>query len=801
MTVRIQSARDALLRHCRGGALSLVALALALGPLRAQAVEPVASADRGAVALQQAILDAGEDRLALLIASHPDDRYVLPAAWLRFRHGARVAVLLATRGGGGQNSRGPETGDALERIRTRETEAGCRALGIEAHYLNRPDGGYCRTAEEAFAEWGREDTLQALVAAIRRLQPDLVLTTHHASEEHGHDRALVELLPEALRLAADPAFAPTLGMVHRVPRALMGTPDGTEAGPFAIQGDEVEPLRGLTYRRLAWNVLDQLHPSGGPAAPMESVLPPVSCFVPVPGWDGGAGTGADLLDGIPGAWQPRPELSASSPDLLVEALAARAAQEAAIRDNEDVRPTRWQRRIEALDRVILAAARVLVEVDTEPRAVAVPGEELALTLRVHNGSSEELRLVQVEAVEGGLVTRDAGEPLEQQVVAPAATLRLALRHRVPVASSAEADLMGVRYRSSRFRLPVRLRVVLAADGAQVAQLVDVPVELRAPVELAAVPPMLLLPTNRPSVQFTVDVLRNSSFPVDDVLQVRGPAGYAIEQDARRADLRTVRGDSYRFSVRAPVPNKGGVDVLRIALGSNRIALPVHKVDVVIDPNLHIGIVRGSDDTLPAVIGIGGLGLRWSELSDTDLAVRDLATFDTIVVDVRALRSRPQARRSFGRLLEFCRQEGRRLLVFYHKDVEFHPPGEAFRGAPEEPFFVGKGRVTRADAPVTMLVPEHRLFTHPNRIRAADWDAWEQERGLYFPRIWAESYTPLLAISDPGMPIERGALLHRQEPDGGDFVYCALALYRQLKKLHPGAVRLLANLLTPPDRKP
>ena len=31
---------------------------------------------------------------------------------------------------------------------------------------------------------------------------------------------------------------------------------------------------------------------------------------------------------------------------------------------------------------------------------------------------------------------------------------------------------------------------------------------------------------------------------------------------------------------------------------------------------------------------------------------------------------------------------------------------------------------------------------------------------------------------------------------GEYVYCALALWRQLKKLHPGAVRLLANLLTP-----
>jgi LmbE family N-acetylglucosaminyl deacetylase len=68
-------------------------------------------------------------------------------------HGYRIAVLLATRGGGGQNSLGPETGDALERIRTLETEAGCNLAGAATWYLNRPDGGYRRSADETFAEW------------------------------------------------------------------------------------------------------------------------------------------------------------------------------------------------------------------------------------------------------------------------------------------------------------------------------------------------------------------------------------------------------------------------------------------------------------------------------------------------------------------------------------------------------------------------------------------------------------------------------------------------------------------------
>jgi hypothetical protein len=160
----------------------------------------------GSVALHQAVKDAASDALVLLVASHPDDRYVLPAVWLRSTYGIRVAVLLATRGGGGQNSVGPETGDGLERIRTLEAEAGCAQFEGEVWYLNCTDGGYRRSAEETFAEWGREATLRDLVRLLRTIRPDAVVSTHQAEESHGHDLALVALLPEAIKLAADTSY-------------------------------------------------------------------------------------------------------------------------------------------------------------------------------------------------------------------------------------------------------------------------------------------------------------------------------------------------------------------------------------------------------------------------------------------------------------------------------------------------------------------------------------------------------------------------------------------------------------------
>ncbi len=184
--------------------LVLALLAASAGAQRWQ--DTCGRSEAGLIAVRQAARDAAADSLVLLVASHPDDRYLLPAVWLRSQFGLRVAVLLATRGGGGQNTLGPETGDAFERIRTLETEAGCALAGAEAWYLNRPDGGYRRTAKETFAEWGREETLRDLVRLLRKIRPDAVLTTHHGEEGHGHDLALVELLPLAVARASDPDF-------------------------------------------------------------------------------------------------------------------------------------------------------------------------------------------------------------------------------------------------------------------------------------------------------------------------------------------------------------------------------------------------------------------------------------------------------------------------------------------------------------------------------------------------------------------------------------------------------------------
>ncbi|MEQ1635034.1 MAG: PIG-L family deacetylase, partial [Planctomycetota bacterium] len=108
--------------------------------------------------------------------------------------------------------------------------------------------------------------------------------------------------------------------------------------------------------------------------------------------------------------------------------------------------------------------------------------------------------------------------------------------------------------------------------------------------------------------------------------------------------------------------------------------------------------------------------------------------------------------------------------------------------------VGDGRVTEEDAAVTLMQPGHRLLQYPHTIAASDFDGWVQERGLNFPKSWDAAWSPLLAMRDQGEEkAHEGSLLHTQY-GRGDFVYCSLVLYRQLRTGHAGAARLLVNLL-------
>jgi len=157
------------------------------------------------------------------------------------------------------------------------------------------------------------------------------------------------------------------------------------------------------------------------------------------------------------------------------------------------------------------------------------------------------------------------------------------------------------------------------------------------------------------------------------------------------------------------------------------------------------------------------------------------------VDIRAYLVREDLRELNGRLLRWV-EGGGTLVVMYQRDQEWRREFAPF------PFDITRTRVTLEEAPVAMLLPDHPLLSRPNRIVPSDWEDWVQERLIYAPGGPAPEYLRLVSTGDPGEPPVTTSFL--AAPFGrGAYVYTSLVWYRQLKELHPGALRCFANMIS------
>ncbi len=212
---------------------------------------------------------------------------------------------------------------------------------------------------------------------------------------------------------------------------------------------------------------------------------------------------------------------------------------------------------------------------------------------------------------------------------------------------------------------------------------------------------------------------------------------------------------------------------------------VTVVPVVVAEGVRVGYVMGSGDDGPEAIR--QLGVEVELLGEDRVREGNFQGLDVIVLGVRAYEARADLRAASAQLLDFARGGGTVIAQYNRESLGSLPPFplEVGRASPRVADELAAVRVMAADAPV---------LTTPNRIGAADFDGWVQERGLYFGERWDDRYWPLLEMNDPGEPPQRGSLLVGAVGEGV-FVYTALSFFRQWSAGVPGAYRLFANLIS------
>jgi hypothetical protein len=111
-----------------------------------------------------------------------------------------------------------------------------------------------------------------------------------------------------------------------------------------------------------------------------------------------------------------------------------------------------------------------------------------------------------------------------------------------------------------------------------------------------------------------------------------------------------------------------------------------------------------------------------------------------------------------------------------------------------PLKISRDRVTEEDSEVRLLKPDHKVLSYPNKITAADFQGWVQERGLYFPNQWDSTFVAVLSMNDKKETPKDGALLVAKY-GAGYYVYTGLSFFRELPEGVAGAYKLFANMLS------
>jgi len=147
------------------------------------------------------------------VFAHPDDETGMAATLACYALGKTsvVANVYCTRGEGGGNMVGTQSGAALGALREAELRDCLATLGVRyCYFLDQLDWAYTESVAATLEKWGKEQTLERLVRLVRALRPEVLLTMNPAPTpgQHGHHQAAGVLATEAFTAAADPKRFP-----------------------------------------------------------------------------------------------------------------------------------------------------------------------------------------------------------------------------------------------------------------------------------------------------------------------------------------------------------------------------------------------------------------------------------------------------------------------------------------------------------------------------------------------------------------------------------------------------------------
>ena len=811
------------------------------------AAEPLPE-DRGAAGLFQALRKLTTNARVLYLTAHPDDEDGGTITWLTRGHGVEVTLLSLTRGESGANLVTGDFFDALGALRTLELLKAAQYYGCDVRFSRHIDYGYSKNVAETWRNWKQEEVLRDVVRVIRQVRPHVILTRFQGTprDGHGNHEASGVIGPLAFEVAGDPKRFPEQiaeGLEAWQPLKIYSN-NRRENDDWTVRVDsgQYDPVLGRSYAQMAREGLRHQR-SQGAGSVAARPGPQVSYYKLIASKVGMAEKEASFLERT-AAWPSGALLNhgltaqrlfhVNHPEPVATAL-ANGMQAARASEGFDAERKQIQY-ADALARALGLELEALVLPDYLPTGpfsqfrpfqtfgLAVPGQSFPVEVRLHNrtGQRAEVDRIELVAPPGWTVRRD--NETRFTVTVPA----------VPEFTQAHWSRDSVRENLYRINPPawtgrplppepLIARAVVRYRGAELT--VDHAVEtsyidsigVQHRRTLAVGPAISLrfasefgvLPDGSSTYSLRGVVRNNGNIPIQGAVRLSLPNGwrsepasapFAFEKEKEEATVEfavTASGGSAREVAIEAVAAADGKEFRRSFdpitfgnLGTVHLSRPaVHRlrrVDVRVSSGLRVGYVMGTGDEVPEALR--QLGVPVDLLDSAALAAGDLSKYSTILLGIRAYAARNDVKVHNARLLEYVRQGGV-LVVQYNTqeyDSNYGPFPYKMTAQAEE--------VSEEDSPVEILDPADPAFTTPNKITAADFDGWVEQRGSKLFSTWDPAYKPLLATHDTGQAPQRGGWLVARHGKGL-YIYCAYAWYRQLPFAVPGAYRLFANLVS------
>ncbi len=785
----------------------------------------------------------------LYIAAHPDDENTRLLAYLSKDRLYRTGYLSITRGDGGQNLIGEEQGIELGLIRTQELLAARRIDGAEQFFTRAYDFGYSKTPEETFAKWNKEKILADVVWVIRSFRPDVIITRFPTTGEggHGHHTASAILASEAFAAAADPTkFPEQLKYVQpwQAKRLLwnafnFGSTNTTREDQFKFDVGGYNPVLGKSYGEIAAESRSQ-HKSQGFGVP-RSRGEALEYFKAI----GGNQPTTDLFEEVNTHWKRVPGAEAVEQKInaaiagfdFLQPQKSVPALVDVYRALKALPESYWRnKKLEETKNLIEQASGIWIEAFTS-QPYAIKGDSLRVNFVLNNrlgiqASAEALHLDSFDSTLSATLAKNKNLSISKTLFIPES-----MPSSQPYWLSAPMDEGSFNVTDQKEIGAAELAysniatIDITIEGEKFTFIKPVKYKFTDPVRGELYQPLVVLPAMLLSVDEELQLTKGDrKFSVQLTAQARrkNVSGYVRSISLKDPDsqlswkyvprnislqevnstttidnqISAGRDNEYSFMIR----RDSSTEMLHYGQSLHEIRYdhipyityftPAKVKNVKLDLQTRgkrIGYIVGAGDKVP--LALEKMGYEVVLLYEKELARNNLQQFDAIISGVRAYNTNAWLNKYHAKLMKYV-ENGGNLIVQYNTSNQIGPVRAKI--GPYN-FNISRNRITDEKAEVRFTNPGHPALNFPNKISAADFDGWVQERSIYHAADVDSSFQTLVAMNDPGEKEDRNGLIVAKYGKGY-FTYTGLAFFRQLPAGVPGAYRLLANLIALNQKK-